>query len=210
MRKYPSPAILLLLCFFAQAMIHARTAALTFDEGPHLAVGYATLRTGDLRLQPVHIHPPLANVLAAAPLLLQHDLPDPRTVGGWEIASLSAVTDEVVWRYPHPERIALAGRFPIVLMTLLLGAIVFRWACDLFGPRAGLLALALCAFDPNIIAHGSLVTTDMAVVLWGTLALFLTWRYLRGNRVGAGLAPAQGAGLAPAQRTGLAPAQYVI
>lgn len=179
-KRYPV-AVLLLLCLFAQAMVHARSASLTFDEGPHLAIGYATLRTGDLRLQPVHIHPPLANVLAAAPLLLQHDLPDPRTVGGWEIASLSAITDAVVWQYPYPARIALAGRLPIVLMTLALGAVVFRWACDLFGPHAALLALALCAFDPNVIAHGSLITTDIAVVLWGTVALFLTWRYLRGD-----------------------------
>jgi hypothetical protein len=196
---------LLLLCLFAQAMAHARSASLTFDEGPHLATGYATLRTGDLRLQPVHIHPPLANVLAAAPLLLQHDLPDPRAVEGWEIASLSAITDAVVWQYPHPRRLALAGRFPIILMTLLLAAIVFRWACDLgqisesanqrigrsadrqigkSGAWAGVLALFLYAFDPNVIAHGSLVTTDMAVVLWGTLAAFLTARYLQGSRKG--------------------------
>ena len=185
-------AALLVLCLFAQAMVHARSASITFDEGPHLAVGYATLRTGDLRLQPVHIHPPLANVLSAAPLLLQSDLPDPCAVGGWEIASLSAVTDAVVWQYPHPRRLAIAARFPIILMTLLLGAIVYRWASDLFGSRAGLVALALYAFDPNIIAHGSLVTTDMAVALWGTATLFLTARCLRSPRwatwAGAGVA----------------------
>ena len=61
--------LLLLLAFFAQGMAHIRSASITFDEGPHLATGYATLRTGDFRLQPIHIHPPLANVLAAAPLL---------------------------------------------------------------------------------------------------------------------------------------------
>ncbi|RLC84959.1 MAG: hypothetical protein DRJ03_12885 [Chloroflexi bacterium] len=183
--------ILLLLCLFAQAMTHARTASITFDEGPHLAIGYATLRAGDLRLQPVHIHPPLANLLAAAPLLLQDDLPDPRAISGWEIASLSAITDTVVWQYPHPRRLALASRFPIILMTLLLGTIIYRWANDLFGPRAGLLALLLYAFDPNIIAHGSLVTTDMALALWGTAALFLVARYLRLARrrywIGAGV-----------------------
>ena len=105
-------------------MTHARTASITFDEGPHLAIGYATLRAGDLRLQPVHIHPPLANCMAAAPLLLQDDLPDPRAISGWEIASLSAITDSVVWQYPHPRRLALASRFPIILMTLLLGTII--------------------------------------------------------------------------------------
>ncbi len=191
MRKYRAAAVLLLLCLFAQAMVHARSASITFDEGPHLAVGYATLRTGDLRLQPVHIHPPLANVMAAAPLLLQDDLPDPRTISGWEIASLSATTDSVVWQYPHPRRLALASRFPIIGMTLLLAAILFRWATDLFGPRAGALALFLLAFDPNLIAHGSLVTTDMAVVLWGTATFFLVARDLRrvqwGYWAGAGV-----------------------
>jgi len=176
--------LLLLLLLFAQAMGHARQASLTFDEGPHLAVGYTTLRTGDLRLQPVHIHPPLANVLAALPLLTFDDLPDPRLVDGWEIASLSAITDAVAWQYPQPRRLALAGRFPIVLMTLCLGALVYRWASDLSGAQGGLLALALCALDPNIIAHGSLVTTDMAVTLWGTLALFLVARAARRPRWG--------------------------
>ncbi|MGQ9709783.1 MAG: ArnT family glycosyltransferase [Anaerolineae bacterium] len=186
---------MLLFCLFGLALWHARTASLTFDEGPHLAAGYAYLRTGDLRLQPVHIHPPLANVLSAAPLLLQSDLPDPRGVDGWDIASLSAVTDAVVWQYPHPARIALAGRFPIILLTLLLGAVIFRWATDLFGPQGGLLALTLYTFDPNIIAHGSLITTDMAVTLWGTLALFLTWRAMRG-RVPNRILPLWGAGIA--------------
>jgi len=172
----------LLTALFVQTLIHARTSSLTFDEGPHIAAGYAYLRTGDLRLQPVHIHPPLANILAAAPLLLQPDLPDPRQIDGWEIASLSAVTDAVVWQYPYPARLALAARLPIIGMTLLLAAVVCRWAADLWGPRGGLLALFLLAFDPNIIAHGSLVTTDMAVTLWGTAALFLAARALRRPR----------------------------
>ncbi|MCP4537066.1 MAG: glycosyltransferase family 39 protein [Chloroflexi bacterium] len=187
--RYQLAAVLLLACLFAQTMGHACNASITFDEGPHLAIGYATLRTGDLRVQPVHIHPPLANVMAAVPLLLQTDLPDPRTIGGWDIASLSAISDAIVWQYPYPRRMAAASRFPIIMMTLLLGAVVFRWASDLFGPRAGLVALGLYAFDPNVIAHGSLVTTDMAVVLWGTSALFLTTRYLRSSRwkYGAGI-----------------------
>jgi hypothetical protein len=183
---------LLALILFAQLSTHARASSLTFDEGPHIAAGYAYLRTGDLRLQPVHIHPPLANIMAAAPLLLQPDLPDPRRIDGWEIASLSAVTDAVVWQYLYPARIALAARLPIIWMTLLLAAVVCRWAADLWGPRGGLLALFLLAFDPNIVAHGSLVTTDMAVTLWGTAALFLTARALRrprrGYAVGVGIA----------------------
>ena len=168
--------LLLLLAFFAQGMAHLRSASLTFDEGPHLATGYATLRTGDFRLQPVHIHPPLANILSAMLLLLQDDLPDPRTIDGWDIASLSAVTDAVVWQYPHPERLALVGRLPILWLAVLLGAIICRWARDLGGPRAGLLALTLFAFDPNMIAHGTLITTDMAATMLSVATLYAASR----------------------------------
>lgn len=171
--------VLLILAYFALGMAHATHASITFDEGPHLAIGYATLRTGDFRLQPVHIHPPLANVLAAAPLLLQSDLPDPRTVDGWEIASLSAITDAVVWQYPHPARIATAGRVPMLLLSVLLGTLIYRWAKDLGGWRAGLLALTLYVFDPNCIAHGSLITTDMPAVFFIVATLYLTSCALR-------------------------------
>ena len=178
MRRFLYRGLLLglLLAYFAQGMCHARHASITFDEGPHLAIGYTTLRTGDFRLQPVHIHPPLANVLAAAPLLLQHDLPDPRAVDGWEIASLSAVTDAVVWQYPHPARLATAGRIPILWLGVLLGALVARWARDIGGRRAGLFALALYAFDPNLIAHGSLITTDMAATCLSVALLYVLYR----------------------------------
>jgi 4-amino-4-deoxy-L-arabinose transferase-like glycosyltransferase len=179
-RLYKWGAVIILIwLLFAQALGAARAASITFDEGPHLAVGYATLRTGDMRLQPVHIHPPLANLLAAAPLLLNPDLPDPREVPGWEIASLSAVTDAVVWQSAHPASLALAGRLPIIFLTLLTGVLVFRWATDLAGLGAGFLALVLYTLDPNIIAHGSLVTTDMAVTALGLLAFFLLFRFYR-------------------------------
>jgi hypothetical protein len=180
------------LLLFAQTLGAARAASITFDEGPHLAAGYSALRTGDLRLQPIHIHPPLANALAAAPLLLDPSLPDPRAVSGWEIASLSAVSDAVVWQNPHPARLALVTRLPIILLAVLAGALVYRWAADLGGSKAGLLALGLYALDPNVVAHGSLVTTDMAVTALGLLTFFLLHRYLhhpnRARLIGMGLA----------------------
>ncbi|MBN1249575.1 MAG: phospholipid carrier-dependent glycosyltransferase [Anaerolineae bacterium] len=182
--------LVLLLVFFALGMAQVRHASITFDEGPHLAIGYATLRTGDLRLQPVHIHPPLANVLAASPLLLQDDLPDPTTVDGWRINSLSAITDAVVWQYPRPERIATAGRVPILLLGILLCALTNRWATDLGGRTAGLLALGLCALDPNLIAHGGLVTTDTAAASLSVATLYTLYRAGTGNqRTGASGSP---------------------
>ena len=174
-------AIALLWLLFVQAVRGAVISSITFDEGPHLAVGYATLRTGDFRLQPVHIHPPLANVLAAAPLLLDPSLPDPRLIPGWDIASLSAVTDTVVWQHSPPDGIALAGRLPIILLATLLGAFVYRWASDLAGRTGGLLALFLYALDPNIVAHAQVITTDMGVVTFGFIALYGCYKFQISN-----------------------------
>ena len=168
----------LLWAFFALGMANVRHASLTFDEGPHLAVGYATLRTGDFRLQPVHIHPPLANVIAAAPLLLQNDLPDPASINGWQVNSLSSITANIVWEYPHPAHIATAARTPILLLGVLLAALVFRWTRLIGGQMAGFIALLFYVFDPNIIAHSSLITTDLTITLLSTATLFTTCLYL--------------------------------
>jgi hypothetical protein len=167
---------LLLAVFFFLGLAQVVAASITFDEGPHLAVGYALLRTGDYRLQPVHIHPPLANVASALPLLIQRDLPDPAHVPGWEINSLSAITDAVVWQYPHPRRIAVAGRVPILLVGVILGAMVFRWARDLHSLAAGIVALASYAFDPNILAHSALITTDVAATTLIVATLYTLYR----------------------------------
>jgi hypothetical protein len=174
-------AAVLLWLLFAQAVRGAVISSLTFDEGPHLAVGYATLRTGDFRLQPVHIHPPLVNVLAAVPLLFDPSLPDPHSIPGWDIASLSAVTDTIVWQHRPPDGIALAGRLPIILLAMLLGAFVFRWAADLAGWKAGLLALFLYTLDPNIVAHVQVITTDMGVTVFGFVALYCLFKYQISN-----------------------------
>ncbi len=162
------------MLYFALGLVQVRHASFTVDEGPHLAVGYATLRTGDYRLQPVHIHPPLANLWAAWPLLFQNDLPDPRQVDGWSIASLSAISDAIVWRYPDPAHLAFVSRVPILLWGVLLGALLFRWTETLGG--LGNVALLGYTFDPNLLAHGGLVTTDMGATLFTFAMAFALWR----------------------------------
>jgi len=73
----------------------------------------------------------------------------------------------------------LISRIPIAMLGLLLGAIVFRWASSLFGVKAGLLALTLFAFDPNLIAQSRLSTTDLGLALMMTLAMWRMWAWLR-------------------------------
>jgi hypothetical protein len=168
-------AVALLLALFGQAVFGSTRLSLTTDEPMHIAMGYTVLTTGDYHLLPIHIHPPLVNAWAAWPLLLRPDRPDPRQVPGWDQANLWKFSAELIPRLGPVESVELATRVPIMLLALLLGAVVYRWASDLFGPRAGLLALFLFAFDPGIISSAQFNTTDMGALTFGMLSAYLAW-----------------------------------
>ncbi len=149
----------------------------TMDEQNHIARGYAYLSTGDLRLNVPH--PPLVNSLSAAPLLLLPDLRLPIDNPAWERAHTITFATQFLWHAnQNADRILLLARLPIILLAILLGCFVFRWATELHGPLAGLLALGLYVFDPNILAHGRLTTTDLGVTCFLFIAVYCFWRWL--------------------------------
>jgi len=177
-------AVCLLLALFAQAAFAAARLSLTTDEGLHITSGYSILRTGDFRL--IEEHPPLVKMLAALPLLLVPDLPDPRGLPGWESDAATPDTVQLVrvmkhWLQPYRpfDGVVYAARVPIILLSLLLGAVVFRWAADLAGSWAGVTALALYAFDPNILAHSSVAAIDLGATACIFFASYTFWRALR-------------------------------
>ncbi len=77
------------------------------------------------------------------------------------------------------DRLLFWGRLPLLLFGLLLSVLVFAWARDLWGPEAGLFALALCTFDPNEVAHSTLVTSDVAAAALILGAVYGLWRVRR-------------------------------
>lgn len=174
--------VALLLALFFQLTRAALRNSVTFDEGQHISRGYAYLKTGDLRFQRFKsAHPPLMAILEAAPLMLLPNMPEPSTLPGWAEPDTLIFAKQLIWKSPDIEKLMFAARVPVMLVALLLAAFVFRWASDLgrAGPIAGLVALALCAFDPNIIAHGMLATTDLGVTAFSFIALYWLWRSLR-------------------------------
>jgi hypothetical protein len=176
--------LLALLCAIcAQAAGAASRTSVTVDEGLHITSGYTILRTGDFRL--VEEHPPLLKILMALPLLPVRDLPDSTSLPGWK--SDIAVTDSVrlvratqslIYPYRPIDRLVFAARFPVVLLAVLLGAVTFRWAADLWGWQGGLLATVLLAFDPNVLAHASVAGTDLGAACFITLSVFCLSRFL--------------------------------
>ncbi|RLC67191.1 MAG: hypothetical protein DRI48_02940, partial [Chloroflexi bacterium] len=142
-------AAVLLLVLFAQAMTAIPRLSITFDEDLHISTGYGTLRTGDLRL--VEDHPPLIGHLISWPLLLSPDVPDPEEIPAWETGDRRLFVRNQVWWGVPIDLWTIPPRIPVAWLALLLGVFLFRWATDWFGPRAGLFALALYVFDPNIL-----------------------------------------------------------
>ena len=83
----------------------------------------------------------------------------------------------------NPERVLFFARLPIMGLTLLFGLVVFAFSRDLWGDRAGPLSVALFSFTPDVLAHGHLATTDMAVAGFLLASMWLLWRsHQRGPR----------------------------
>jgi tetratricopeptide (TPR) repeat protein len=63
----------------------------------------------------------------------------------------------------------------VVLLGVLLGVFVFRWADEWLGLPAAIAVLVFYTLEPNIAAHASLVTTDLAVTCFMFAAVYFLW-----------------------------------
>jgi hypothetical protein len=170
-------AALLLGLLFAQVMTSITRLSITFDEDLHIATGYNILRTGNLNL--TEGHPALISYWMSWPLLLSPDTPKPSELPTWAQEDRRLfVRNDIWWSLPIDSWVVPA-RITVVWLALLLGAFLFRWASDWFGPRAGLLALALFVFDPNILAHSALATLDLGVTCLIFITMYGVQRFLR-------------------------------
>ena len=178
-------ALLLILALCAQVGLHVVSSSPTFDEPYHITRSYVYLKTGDSALLALGGHPPFANLLSVSPLLLRSDVRLPQHEPGWPDAptfkDLFRVADEFIWRTGNDaDGIVLWARLPGMALSVGLALLVFRWAAELSGVRAGLLALLLYAFDPNIIAHSGVVTTDLGATFFIFLSVYCLWWFCRG------------------------------
>jgi len=75
------------------------------------------------------------------------------------------------------DRILVRTRLAAALLTVLLAMAVCLMAAEMFGRSEAIVAMALLTFEPMIIAHGSLVTTDMALAATVVVAVYALYRY---------------------------------
>ena len=170
-------AICLLLVFFAQGIIFIRANSQTVDEATHLAAGYSYLATRDFRLDPEH--PSFIKTLQALPLFLIYRLPFNPNPQQWRDADSYRIGQDFVYKsIISADQMLAWSRLPNLCLGIVLVLLIGWWACRLWGSLAAMLAMALAALEPNLVAHSSLVTTDMGVTLFIFLAVYLFWEYV--------------------------------
>jgi 4-amino-4-deoxy-L-arabinose transferase-like glycosyltransferase len=169
----------LLLFFFGRLMGAAGAMSATFDEPVHIFQGALYWQHRPLR--PVVENPPLVNAIIGLPvtLALRPNLPLDHPL--WPTSDWEGLGQVFLWQVnDNGRQLIFAGRLSIMLLALLLGALLYRWSRDLAGSQwPGLAALLLYTFDPNVLAHSHLASTDLGVTFFFFLAAFLVWRYWR-------------------------------
>jgi Dolichyl-phosphate-mannose-protein mannosyltransferase len=149
-----------------------------FDEVAHVGAGLSYLQKLDLRMN--EEHPPLAKVIAAVPLVVRGTHADYAHISWTASAKFlpNAFVGEwlfgewVLTRWNDPVRTLEWARLPMLLLTLILGWVVFACARKMGGDWGGLLSLSAYVSAPVFIVFGPLVLTDLAVTLFCVLSLW--------------------------------------
>ena len=155
-RLVPVAAVLLMIGSAAKM-------SLTVDEAHYIGLGKYLVETGDWGLKGAWLHPPLS-FYANSALLFPRSVPD----SVWNVPAQDG-RGRALCRTMRGNRMLLVTRLPGILLAAALFLLVFREARRAFGPAGGGAALLLAAFEPNLLAHGSLATPDLplaATFLW--------------------------------------------
>ncbi len=171
--------LILLAATFLLPFFSAQNFSPASDEITHLPSGYSYWKTGQITLNPQH--PPFVKLIASLPLLfmdLKFDVQDPDLSGPfkneWIFGKKFLISNDA-------DRLLFWGRLPVMLLSVLLGLYIYRWASEMFNPKAGLLSLFLYAFMPNIIAHAQFVTTDLALASFSFTGFYYLWKFFKTN-----------------------------
>jgi hypothetical protein len=151
----------------------------TLNEPGHLVAGLSIWKFG--RFDVYNVNPPLVKMVAALPVI---------AAGYEEDWSRFRIGPGVRSEFAMGEDFVAANRERSFLLFTMarwacipfawLGAIVcYLWSRDLFGRPSGVLACAIWCFEPNILAHSSLISPDAHAAALGLAACYTFWRWLK-------------------------------
>jgi hypothetical protein len=169
--------IALLLVQALQIIFIVHRESLTWDEDDHMFAGYMMWKTGDYGLNPEH--PPLVKLLATLPVLGENLWVPQLQNRNFKTEAYMDGRDWLARNDGASQRLVFRMRLAAGLLALALSLVVFFAAHEAFGTPAALIALVLVVFDPNILAHSALVTTDVGVSLFFLASIYAFYRYVK-------------------------------
>jgi 4-amino-4-deoxy-L-arabinose transferase-like glycosyltransferase len=165
----------LLIVLSLQLFFSVRRESQTWDEANHIFTGYRSWTHADFGLNPEH--PPLVKLLATAPLL---SLPLKSPALQERFFKEDAFLRGKEFLYQNDaDKILARTRTAAAILTLLTALVVFFGTREMFGTGAAFIALTLLTFDPNLLAHGALITTDVGLACFMFLSVYLYYRFLK-------------------------------
>jgi len=156
-------------------MVHRES--LTFDEDNHMFAGYMMWHTKDYGLNPEH--PPFVKLLATVPMLGQALWVPELKDRDFKTEAYLDGRDWLARNDGDRNQLVFEMRVAAGLLTVALSLVIFLAARESFGDWAAIFALTMAAFDPNVLAHSALVTTDIGVSLFFLASTWCFYRYVK-------------------------------
>jgi len=149
------------------------------DEWGHLPAGLTYWLDG--RCDVYRVNPPLVRAVAAIPLLFVGVETSPRIpeAEGMFRSEVVAALD-LYCRYGTDSfRYFTAARLACIPFSLMGAFVCYRWSRELYGRAAGIVAMTLWCYSPDVLAHGQMITPDTGAAAMGLAANYFFWRWLR-------------------------------
>jgi tetratricopeptide (TPR) repeat protein len=175
--------VVFVLAFGALTITSSRQQSPTLDEPIHLLGGYSYLKWNDYRINPEH--PPLVKLWAALPLIgLEINDPRPFTPY-WELilkaepgGPFSPLVREMFFARNDGETLFFRAKLQMIVLSIVLALFICIWSYQLYGLKAAIFSLFLYGLDPNILAHSTIIHSDLPFALFFFLSSYFFWRVL--------------------------------
>lgn len=176
----------------------------TIDETAHLPAGISHWTLG--RFELYRVNPPFVRMVAALPVLVAN----PRVDWSGFSEALGARPEFTIGRDFIRANGASSfqyftfARWACIPFSLLGGYTCYRWARSLWGAAAGLTALVVWCFDPNVLGNAQTIQPDVPAAAMAVTVAYFFWRWCRSPTLGKAVATGAVLGAALLTKTTLA------
>ncbi|MDP3779097.1 MAG: glycosyltransferase family 39 protein [bacterium] len=161
-KKTPILAFIMLAAMFGLMLGSIINESAIVDELAHIPAGYGYVTELDFRLNPEH--PPLLKAVSGLFVRIFENPHFPTDNPAWTADLNGQWSMGYSFLYGsgnNADSIIFWSRIPVILLSIVLGWLLYQWVRRRFGTGAALLMLAFFCFSPTILAHSRYMTTDI-------------------------------------------------